>query len=127
MSNRIARWSGVMAASLLALGAGAALAQPGPAGTAAVPGMESPSSTSWRPLKGQLGLNTSQQVMWDNAVAQTKAARASGTRRAWTRSQAALNAELAKPEPDFAAAAAVGRRGAGESTRRCASRCATSG
>ena len=29
-------------------------------------------------LKGQLNLNTSQQVMWDNAVAQSKAARETG-------------------------------------------------
>ena len=32
-------------------------------------------------VKGQLNLNTSQQVMWDNAVAQTKAAHEAGSRQ----------------------------------------------
>src|SRR6185369_9803395 len=57
-------------------------------------------------LKGQLNLNTSQQVMWDNAVAQTKAARAAG-RTNFEGARAALKAELAKSEPDFAAVAAA--------------------
>jgi Spy/CpxP family protein refolding chaperone len=58
-------------------------------------------------LKGQLNLNTSQQQMWDNAVAASKAARETG-RANFGRLQAALAAELAKAEPDLAAVAAVG-------------------
>lgn len=57
-------------------------------------------------LKGQLNLNTSQQPMWDDAVAAGKSARA--TLRSNRESvRAALNAELAKPEPDLAAVAAA--------------------
>jgi len=57
-------------------------------------------------LKGQLNLNTSQQTMWDNAVAAAKAARTT----ARTNMQSvhdALTAELAKPEPDLAAVSAA--------------------
>jgi hypothetical protein len=57
-------------------------------------------------VKGQLNLNTSQQLMWDNAAAQTKSARETG----WASMQkvrAAMAAELAKTEPDLAAVAAV--------------------
>jgi len=58
-------------------------------------------------VKDQLSLNTSQQVMWDNAVASTKAARDTG-RTHMEKAHAALTAELAKAEPDFAAVAAAG-------------------
>jgi hypothetical protein len=57
-------------------------------------------------VKGQLNLNTSQQLMWDNAVAQTKAARETG-RAGMQKVHDAMAAELAKPEPDLAAMAAV--------------------
>ena len=57
-------------------------------------------------VKGQLNLNTSQQLMWDNAVAQTKAAHDAG-RANMQKVHDALTAELAKPEPDLAAVAAV--------------------
>jgi Spy/CpxP family protein refolding chaperone len=56
--------------------------------------------------KSELSLNTSQQQQWDNVVAQTKAARDAG-RANFGELKAALQAELAKPEPDFAAVAAV--------------------
>jgi Spy/CpxP family protein refolding chaperone len=57
-------------------------------------------------LKGSLNLNTSQQQMWDNAVAQGKAAREqAGANRKTVRD--ALQAELAKAEPDLASVAAV--------------------
>jgi hypothetical protein len=107
MNTRIAKWSGVMAAALLAVGVHGALAQPGGGpdhghdrghGLAIEQILAS--------LKGQLNLNTSQQVMWDNAVAQTKAARAAG-RTNFEGARAALQAELAKSEPDFAAVAAA--------------------
>lgn len=106
MSNRMARWSGLMAASLLALGAGAVVAQPGPGGHGRGPGHGIAIEHVLVQLKGQLGLDTSQQVMWDNAVAQTKAVREAG-RGSMDQVRSALAAELAKPEPDFAAAAAV--------------------
>jgi hypothetical protein len=57
-------------------------------------------------LKTELNLNTSQQVMWDNAVLASRSARASG-RAAMERVHAALKAELAKQEPDFAAVATL--------------------
>jgi len=57
-------------------------------------------------LKSQLNLNTSQQLMWDNAVAQTKAAHTAG-RANMQKVHDAMTAELAKPEPDLAAVAAV--------------------
>jgi hypothetical protein len=44
--------------------------------------------------------------MWDNAVANAKAARVSG-RSSMDQVHAALKAELAKPEPDFAAVATI--------------------
>jgi len=57
-------------------------------------------------LKGQLTLNTSQQLMWDSAVAQTKAAHDAG-RASMQKVRDAMTAELAKTEPDLAAVAAV--------------------
>jgi len=57
-------------------------------------------------LKGQLNLNTSQQVMWDNAVAQSKAAHDAG-RANMQKLHDALAAELANASPDLAALAAV--------------------
>jgi Spy/CpxP family protein refolding chaperone len=57
-------------------------------------------------IKPQLNLNTSQQQQWDAVVEQTKAAHeAARANRAQVK--AALTAELAKPEPDFAALAAL--------------------
>ena len=57
-------------------------------------------------LKSELNLNTSQQAMWDNAVAASKAAR-QDARANLQKVQDALKAELAKPEPDLAAVSAV--------------------
>ena len=57
-------------------------------------------------LKSQLNLNTSQQTMWDNVVAQGKAAMDTG-RANYGKVKTAMTAELAKPEPDLAAVAAV--------------------
>ena len=57
-------------------------------------------------MKAQLNLNTSQQQMFDAAVASTKTARQTGH----TLQQSvkdALTAELAKTEPDLAAVATV--------------------
>src|SRR4029079_13773491 len=107
MNTRIAKWSGVMAAALLAVGVHGALAQPGGGpGHGHDRGHGLAIEQVLASLKGQLDLNTSQQVMWDNAVAQTKAARAAG-RTNFEGARAALQAELAKSEPDFAAVAAA--------------------
>src|SRR5438094_7212752 len=79
MNTRIARWSGVMVAALLAVGVHGALAQPGGGpGHGHGHGGGLAIEQILASLKGQLNLNTSQQLMWDNAVAQTKAARATG-------------------------------------------------
>jgi Spy/CpxP family protein refolding chaperone len=58
-------------------------------------------------LKDQLNLNTSQQAMWDNAVAAGKTARTTA-RANMQKVHDTLTAELAKPEPDLAAVAAAG-------------------
>jgi hypothetical protein len=55
-------------------------------------------------VKSQLNLNTSQQQQWDAVMAQSKAARATA-RANFAPVKSALQAELAKPEPDFAAVA----------------------
>lgn len=57
-------------------------------------------------IKSQLNLNTSQQQQWDAVTAQSRAAH-EAARANFDRIQSALRAELAKPEPDFAAVAAV--------------------
>ncbi len=56
--------------------------------------------------KDKLNLNTSQQGVWDNAVAQSKAAH-EAARANRQQVKAALTAELSKPEPDLAAVAAL--------------------
>jgi Spy/CpxP family protein refolding chaperone len=70
-------------------------------------------------LKSQLNLNTSQQVMWDNAVAAGKAARDSA-RASREAVNTTLKNELAKAEPDLAAvaAAADAARDAGAAAHR---------
>lgn len=57
-------------------------------------------------VKDRLALDSSQQVIWDSAVASTKAARQAG-RVEHERVHAAVKAELAKPEPDLAAVVAL--------------------
>ena len=106
MNTRIAKWSGVMAAALLAVGVQGALAQPGGGPGHGRHGQGLAIEQVLASVKGQLNLNTSQQVMWDNNVALTKSARGSG-RTNFQNAHALLNAELAKPEPDFAAIAAA--------------------
>jgi Spy/CpxP family protein refolding chaperone len=102
MTTRFAsRIAAVAAAALIGV-AGVASAQPhhghgGPGGGDFVMGIAA--------LKGQLNLNTSQQAMWDNAVAAGKAARESA-RASHQQVQNTLTNELAKAEPDLAAVAA---------------------
>lgn len=90
------------AAAIVAL-SGAAIAQPHSHGGA---GHGPDFAHVLARLKGQLNLNTSQQTMWDAAVAQSKAAHETG-RANFEKVHTALSAELAKPEPDLAAVAAV--------------------
>jgi len=56
-------------------------------------------------LKDKLSLNTSQQLQWDAAAAQTKSAR-EAARASFGQLKATTQAELAKAEPDLAALAA---------------------
>ena len=102
MSIRINSGIAAIAAAAIALASDAALAQPahphhGPRGDFA---------TVIAALKGQLNLNTSQQAMWDNVAAQSKAARQT-TRANFGKIKTALDTELATAEPDLAAVAAV--------------------
>lgn len=110
MKTRNARWTALMAGALIALGSHAALAQPagpGPGHGPHGPGGDGMSiEGALASVKGQLSLNTSQQAMWDNAAAATKAAREAG-RTSMQQVHATLTAELAKAEPDFAAVAAA--------------------
>lgn len=101
------RLAAVAAATVLALTGVAALAQSGPMHThGGPPGGGIEIERVLGAVKGQLNLNTSQQLMWDNAVAQTKAAHTSG-RANMQKVHDALTAELGKPEPDLAAVAAI--------------------
>jgi Spy/CpxP family protein refolding chaperone len=93
------------AALAMTLGAGSALAQPvgGPHG----PG--SPDQMIGRLIehaKAQLNLNTSQQSMFDTAVAHSKAAHESG-RALRQKVKDAAQVQLANAEPDLAKVAAV--------------------
>lgn len=105
MKSSMARISGLVAAGLLAAGAHVAIAGPGHG-----PGPGGPRGGSIEQaiasVHGQLNLNTSQQAMWDSVVANAKATRAAG-RDGMEQVHAALVAELAKPEPDLAAVAAI--------------------
>ncbi len=96
------------AALAMTLGAGITLAQPG--GAAHGPhGHGAPGDMIGHLIAGakdQLNLNTSQQQMFDAAVASTKAAHETGL-SLHESVKNALTAELAKSEPDLAAVAAV--------------------
>jgi Spy/CpxP family protein refolding chaperone len=104
------RLAAFAASAVLALTGAAALAQPfggpghGPGPGHGGGGMDIEHTLG--AVKGQLNLNTSQQLQWDNAVAQTKSAHETG-RAGMQKVHDAMAAELAKPEPDLAAVAAV--------------------
>ena len=57
-------------------------------------------------IKSQLNLNTSQQQQWDVVAAQSRAAHETA-RANFAQVRSALQTELAKSEPDFAAVAAL--------------------
>jgi len=103
MTTRLASRIAAMAAAALIGISGVAAAQPyhrhgGAGGGDFLMGIAA--------LKDQLSLNTSQQTMWDNAVAAGKAARDSA-RASHQKVHDTLTAELAKAEPDLAAVAAA--------------------
>jgi Spy/CpxP family protein refolding chaperone len=108
------RRAAVAAATALTLAcAGAALAQPtmgpgGPMGHAPRgPGAFGEHiGLMLEEAKSRLQLDTSQQLLWDNAVAQSRAARESG-RALHQKARDAMRTELAKAEPDLAAIAAA--------------------
>ncbi len=107
LPRNTSRLAVVAATAVLALTGVAALAQPVPVHMrGGGPGAGIEIEHVLGAVKGQLNLNTSQQLMWDSAVAQTNAARASG-RDNMQKVHDALTAELAKPEPDLAAVAAM--------------------
>jgi len=98
-----------LAATVVTLSAAPALAQP--AGGPMQGGhFAAPITQSWPHLlegaKDSLNLNTSQQALWDSAVAQSRQAHA-GMRANRQQLQAAVAAEIAKPEPDLAGLAAT--------------------
>jgi len=107
MKSSMARITGLVAAGFLAAGAHVATAGPG---HGPGPGFGGPGGGSIEQaiasVQAQLNLNTSQQAMWDSVVTNAKATRAAG-RAGMEQVHAALVAELAKPEPDLAAVAAI--------------------
>jgi hypothetical protein len=72
-------------------------------------------------VKGQLNLNTSQQAQWDNAAALARTAHETA-RANFSQLNTAMQAELAKPEPDLAsmATAADGVQAQNETSRKTA-------
>lgn len=106
MKTRNSRLGSVMAAAAFALGSHVAFAQPAGGAMGHRHGHGLAIENVLASVKAQLNLNTSQQLMWDNVVAQTKAARGSG-RANMDQVHSVLTAELAKAEPDFAAVASA--------------------
>ena len=105
------RTAAAVAAALALAFTGGALAQPagghhGPGGPMGQGGGEEMIGHLIANAKAKLNLNTSQQVMFDAAVAQAKASHQSG-RGLHQQVRDALAAELAKTEPDLAAVAIV--------------------
>lgn len=97
MRNRITSTLAAVAATSVIAFAGSALAQPG----------QGPDFINvLAALKSELKLNTSQQTMWDAAAVQSRSAHDAG-RTNFDKVRTAMSAELAKPEPDLAAVAAV--------------------
>lgn len=100
---RRARYAALASALALGLGATTSWAQPGGPGG---PHGGDPLAQVIEQYKSQLALNSSQQQMWDGAVALTKQARETG--RGYRQEvHTAMQAELSKAEPDLAAVAAI--------------------
>ena len=109
-----------LASALFVALAGVASADPGPRGGMHGPGGPHGASieAAIAHVKDKLALNADQQQLFDSAVAQNRAARVAG-RPEMTRVRDAMKAELAKPEPDLAAVAAIAdaARGTGQAER----------
>lgn len=104
MRNRITSTLAAVAATSVIAFAGSALAQPGHHHGG--PGQGPDFINVLAALKSELKLNTSQQTMWDAAAVQSRSAHDAG-RTNFDKVRTAMSAELAKPEPDLAAVAAV--------------------
>lgn len=127
--NRYRRALAALAAGILAVGVGTASAQPpgsppgygpmggppghgpkgGPYGHGPMGGPHGQGiglDQTLQDLKGKLFLDATQQAAWDAAAAQSNTARETG-RGLREKVGNAMRAELAKPEPDFAAVATV--------------------
>ncbi|MBA3506278.1 MAG: periplasmic heavy metal sensor [Betaproteobacteria bacterium] len=94
--------TGIALVSLFFLAAGASAALAHGTDNARAPQIENMLAA----LKGKLALDTSQQVLWDHAFAQSLAAR-EAARSGGVRLRDAMQAELAKTEPDLARIAAL--------------------
>jgi periplasmic protein CpxP/Spy len=112
-AGKTSRAALLAAALALAVGGNAALAQTDAAPPAATHAMHAHAAHGGDALMGtlfrlhtQLGLDSSQQMQWDNAVAQSKDARAQGASLRQN-AKATYDAELAKDQPDLAAVAAA--------------------
>ncbi|MEP7062300.1 MAG: periplasmic heavy metal sensor [Betaproteobacteria bacterium] len=112
-AGKTSRAALLAAAFALAVGGNAALAQANAPAPETTHAMHARSAHGGDPLMGallrlhtQLALNSSQQVQWDNAVAQSKDARAQAASLRQN-AKAAYDAELAKDQPDLAAVAAT--------------------
>lgn len=105
---RRARYAALASSLAFGFGASTGWAQPagqGPGGPGGPHGGD-PLSHVIEQYKSQLALNSSQQQMWDGAVALTKQARETG--RGYRQEvHTAMQTELAKAEPDLAAVAAI--------------------
>ena len=107
LQNRIRKTTVAAAAALaLTLGAGITLAQPGTHGPHGHGSHGDMVGSLIAGAKDQLNLNTSQQQMFDAAVANSKTALQTG-QSLHQAVKDSLTAELAKSEPDLAAVAAV--------------------
>jgi Spy/CpxP family protein refolding chaperone len=102
------RTTAVVAAAALAMTLGAAASFAKPGGDSHGPHGSGADMIGYtiESAKAQLNLNTSQQQQFDAAVASTKAAHQTGL-SLHESLKTTLTAELAKPEPDLAAVAAV--------------------
>jgi hypothetical protein len=102
MANKFRRAGIAAAATILFSGIGAAAYAHGPGMHGHRGGIESAIAR----VKDKLSLDTSQQLLWDNAIAATRSAREAGhAERQKVRD--ALKAELAKAEPDLVALSGI--------------------
>jgi Spy/CpxP family protein refolding chaperone len=104
MRNRLRNTLAAVAASSFVALSSVALAQPAHSHGGPAHGQDF--ARVFAGVKSQLNLNTSQQAMWDAAVAQSKAGH-DAARANLDKVRTAVSTELAKAEPDLAAIAAA--------------------